>query len=38
MAKKNHMLLVIEIFNKYQHGLLEKNVNDKDKQNFLAIQ
>ncbi len=38
MAKKNHLLLVFENFNKNQHGLLEDNINVKDKQNFPTIQ
>jgi len=38
MANKNHLLLVLEKFNKDQHGLLEEDINVKDKQNFLAIQ
>jgi hypothetical protein len=38
MAKKNHMLLVLEIFNKYQHGKFKEDINVKDKQNFRAIQ
>ncbi len=38
MARKNHLLLVFENFNKNQHGLLEDNINVKDKQNFPTIQ
>ncbi len=38
MASKNHLLLVFEKFNKDQHGLLEEDINVKDKQNFLAAQ
>ncbi len=38
MAKKNHMLLFLEIFNKDQHGLLEEDINVKDKQIFLVVQ
>jgi hypothetical protein len=38
MARKNHLLLVLQKNNKYQHGLLEKNINVKDKQNFIIIQ
>jgi hypothetical protein len=38
MATKNHMLLVLEIFNKDQHGLLEEDINVKDKQKISAVQ
>jgi hypothetical protein len=38
MASKNHLLLVFEKINKDQHGLLEEDINVKDKQNFLAVQ
>jgi hypothetical protein len=38
MANKNHMLLVIEIFNKDQHGLLEEDTNVKDKKKFPIVQ
>jgi hypothetical protein len=31
MASKNHLLLVLENFNKDQHGLLEEDINVKDK-------
>jgi hypothetical protein len=31
MASKNHLLLVFEKFNKDQHGLLEEDINVKDK-------
>jgi hypothetical protein len=37
MASKNHLLLVFENFNKNQHGLLEENINVKDKQNFPTV-
>jgi hypothetical protein len=36
-ARKNHLLLV-DKFNKNQHGLLEEDINVKDKQNFLVVQ
>ena len=38
VASKNHLLLVIQKFNKDERGLLEEDVNVKDKQNFLAMQ
>jgi len=38
MAKKNHILLVFEKFNKYQHGLLEGYINVKDKKKILFVQ
>ncbi len=38
MASKNHLLLVLEKFNKDQHGLLEEDINVKDKQKFLVVQ
>jgi hypothetical protein len=38
MATKNHMLLVLEIFNKDQHGLLEEDINVKDKQKISVVQ
>jgi hypothetical protein len=38
MAKKNHMLLVLEIFNKDQHGLFKEDINVKDKQKILDVQ
>ncbi len=38
MASKNHLLLVFEKFNKDQHGLLEEDINVKDKQNFPTVQ
>ncbi len=38
MARKNHLLLVFENINKDQHGLLEKDINVKDKQNFPIVQ
>jgi hypothetical protein len=31
MASKNHLLLIFEKINKYQHGLLEEDMNVKDK-------
>jgi hypothetical protein len=31
MANKNHILLVFEKFSKDQHGLLEEDINVKDK-------
>ncbi len=31
MASKNHLLLILEKSNKDQHGLLEKDINVKDK-------
>ena len=38
VTSKNHLLLVIQKFNKDEHGFLEEDVNMKDKQNFLAVQ
>ncbi len=38
MANKNHLLLVLEKNNKDQHGLLEEDINVKDKQNFPTVQ
>ena len=38
VASKNHLLLVLQKFNKDEHGLLEEDVNVKDKQNFPAVQ
>ncbi len=38
MASKNHILLVFEKFNKDQHGLLEEDINVKDKKKFLVVQ
>ncbi len=38
MANKNHMLLVLEIFNKDQHGLLEEDINVKDKKKIPIVQ
>jgi len=38
MVKKNHLSLVLEKFNKDQQGLLEEDINVKDKQNFPTIQ
>jgi hypothetical protein len=32
------LLLVLEKFNEDQHGLLEKDINVKDKQNFPTVQ
>ncbi len=34
MASKNNLLLILEKINKDQHGLLEEDINVKDKQNF----
>jgi hypothetical protein len=31
MARKNHLLLILEKINKDQHGLLEEDINIKDK-------
>ncbi len=31
MASKNHLLLILEKINKDQHGLLEEDINMKDK-------
>jgi hypothetical protein len=38
MASKNHILLFFEKFNKDQHGLLEEDINVKDKKKFLVVQ
>jgi hypothetical protein len=31
MVSKNHLLLILEKINKDQHGLLEEDINIKDK-------
>jgi hypothetical protein len=38
IASKNHLLLVVQKFSKDEYGLLEEDVNVKDKQNFPAVQ
>jgi hypothetical protein len=38
MASENHLLLVFQNINKDQHGLLEEDINVKDKQKFPIIQ
>jgi hypothetical protein len=38
MASKNHLLLVLEKFNKDQHGLFKEDIIVKDKQNFPSVQ
>jgi hypothetical protein len=38
MATKNHLKLVIQVFSKEEHGLLEEDVDVRDKQNFPAVQ
>jgi hypothetical protein len=38
IATKNHLRLVMNVFPKHEHGLLEEDVDVKDKQNFAAVQ
>ena len=38
VAHKNHLLRVVELFDKSEHGLLIEDVNVKDKQNVPAVQ
>jgi hypothetical protein len=38
IATKNHLRLVMRVFPKEEHGLLEEDVDVKDKQNFASVQ
>ena len=38
LAHKNHLQLVIELFTRDEHGLLNEDINVKDKQNYPAVQ
>ena len=38
LAHKNHLRLVTELFTREEHGLLDEDINVKDKQNYLAVQ
>jgi hypothetical protein len=38
IATKNHLKLVMLVFTKEEHGLLEEDVNVKDKQNVASVQ
>lgn len=38
IATKNHLRLVMEVFPRDEHGLLEEDVDVRDKQNFAAVQ
>jgi hypothetical protein len=37
LAHKNHLRLIIELFTREEHGLLDEDVNVKDKQNYPAV-